>query len=242
MTTSVYWVTSLPAGRPGRRILVVDDDPLVREYLTVGLTDDGFRVDTAADASAARAKLAAAPTPELVLLDIQLAGEDGLGLLGDIRRTSEIPVVLLTGKGREADRIVGLKLGADDYVVKPFSLGELAARIETILRRSSSRPASPAMEFDRLAVDLVTREVRVDGGLKETTAKEFDLLAFLASSPRQVFSREQLLDQVWGSSSEWQDSATVTEHVRRIRKKIEDDPDQPRWIRTVRGVGYRFEP
>jgi DNA-binding response OmpR family regulator len=229
-------------GRSSSRILVVDDDPNIRELLVAGLTEDGFRVDTAEDAATAKAKLASAPTPELVLLDILLAGEDGLGLLGDIRRTSDIPVILLTGKGRETDRIVGLKLGADDYVVKPFSLGELSARIETVLRRSSPRQAVSTKEFDRLTIDLSTREVRVDGKVKETTAKEFDLLAFLMSSPRQVFNREQLLDHVWGSSSNWQDSATVTEHVRRIRKKIEDDPDNPRWVVTVRGVGYRFEP
>jgi DNA-binding response OmpR family regulator len=235
--------SSVPAGRQGRRILVVDDDPAIRDLLVAGLEDDGFRVDTAADASTAKARLAASPSPELVLLDILLAGDDGLGLLGEIRRTSEIPVILLTGKGRESDRIVGLKLGADDYVVKPFSLGELAARIETILRRAGPRPStSQAKEFGRLVIDTTTREIRVDGEVRETTAKEFDLLAFLASSPRQVFSRDQLLEQVWGSSSQWQDSATVTEHVRRIRKKLEDDPDHPRWITTVRGVGYRFEP
>jgi DNA-binding response OmpR family regulator len=235
-------VTSLPAGRQGRRILVVDDDPDIRDLLTVGLTQDGFRVETAADAATARTKLASTPTPELVLLDILLASDDGLGLLGDIRRTSEIPVILLTGKGTESDRIVGLKLGADDYVVKPFSLGELAARIETIFRRSNPRVPSQIMDFGRLVIDMATREVRVDQVVRDTRAKEFDVLVFLASSPRQVFSREQLLDQVWGSSSKWQNSATVTEHVRRIRKKIEDDPDRPQWITTVRGVGYRFEP
>lgn len=221
---------------------MVDDDPVVRDLLVAGLGEDGFRVDTAPDGPTARLKLAAALAPELVLLDIALAGEDGLGLLGDIRRTSQVPVILLTGKGRESDRIVGLKLGADDYVVKPFSLGELSARIETILRRTSHRPASQLRDFGRLVVDPATREVTVDGTPKELTAREFDLLAFLAASPRQVFSREQLLDQVWGSSSQWQDSATVTEHVRRVRKKVEDDPDHPRWITTIRGVGYRFEP
>jgi two-component system phosphate regulon response regulator PhoB len=229
-------------GGPGARVLVVDDDAAIRDLLTAGLSEDGYRVDTAPDVPTARTKLASTPSPELVILDILLAGDDGLGLLGDIRRTSNVPVILLTGKSRETDRIVGLKLGADDYVVKPFSLGELSARIESVLRRANPKPASPAKDFGRLVIDTATREVRVDGEVRDTTAKEFDLLAFLAASPRQVFSREQLLDHVWGSSSEWQDSATVTEHIRRIRKKIEDDPDRPRWIATVRGVGYRFEP
>ena len=146
--------------------------------------------------------------------------------------------------------MLGLKAGADDYVVKPFSAAELSARIESVLRRSSAREAAalaPAaapdrrLVFDGLVVDLQTREVTVGPDKVEMTAKEFDLLAFLAASPRQVFSREQLLHQVWGSSSDWQSDATVTEHVRRLRRKIEDDPDSPRWITTVRGVGYRFE-
>jgi DNA-binding response OmpR family regulator len=229
-------------GGPVARVLVVDDDPAIRDLLTTGLAEDGYRVDTAPDVPTARTKLASTPSPELVILDILLAGEDGLGLLGDIRRTSDVPVILLTGKGRETDRIVGLKLGADDYVTKPFSLGELSARIESVLRRANPKPANLSRDFGRLVVDAATREVRVDGEVRDTTAKEFDLLSFLVASPRQVFSREQLLDHVWGSSSEWQDSATVTEHIRRVRKKIEDDPDKPRWIVTVRGVGYRFEP
>ena len=222
-------------------MLVVDDDQAILDFLTRGLEEDGFRIETATDAAGAQAKLATSP-PDLVLLDIMLAGDDGLGLLSEIRRRSEVPVILLTGKGRETDRILGLKLGADDYVVKPFSLGELAARVETVLRRSSPRQTNQPLDFGRLVVDVNTREVRVDGTLRETTAKEFDLLAFLASSPRQVFTRDQLLAQVWESSSAWQDAATVTEHVRRIRKKIEEDPDHPRWITTMRGVGYRFEP
>ena len=242
-TLYVVSVSTVRGGHTGARLLVVDDDPAVRELVRRFLEEDGFRVETAADVTTAREKLVSAP-PQLVLLDIMLAGDDGLGLLSDLRRTSDIPVILLTGRGREADRILGLKLGADDYVVKPFFPGELSARIETILRRA--RPARPEqtnrLEFGRLIIDPVTREVHVDGTVRDTTAKEFDLLAFLAASPRQVFSRDQLLDHVWESSSEWQDAATVTEHVRRIRRKIEDDPDHPKWIKTVRGVGYRFEP
>ena len=224
------------------RVLVVDDEQAIRDFLARGLSEEGFSVEAVADVATARSKLTSAP-PELVLLDVNLAGDDGLGLLSDIRRTSDIPVILLTGKGRETDRILGLKMGADDYVVKPFSLGELSARIESVLRRSKPRAAvSNTMDFGRLRIDTVSREISVDGTVLETTAKEFDLLAYLASSPRQVFTRDQLLEQVWSSSSAWQDAATVTEHVRRVRKKIEDDPDHPRWIMTVRGVGYRFEP
>jgi len=138
-------------------------------------------------------------------------------------------------------------MGADDYIVKPFSRGELSARIETVLRRTRSstspevKSAASGLNFGELKIDLTTREVERSGELIELTAMEFNLLAFLASSPRQVFSRQQLLQNVWSSSSEWQDEATVTEHIRRVRRKIEVDPDHPRWITTVRGVGYRFE-
>ena len=162
-----------------------------------------------------------------------------------------MPVILLTGRSAEADKVLGLRSGADDYVLKPFSPDELVARVETVLRRSGrlSGPAAlpePAagrvLEFGGLEVDLDSREVRVAGRHVAMTAREFDLLAFLASAPRRVFSREQLLRQVWDSSTEWQADATVTEHVRRIRRKIEPDPDQPRWVLTIRGAGYRFEP
>jgi len=170
-----------------------------------------------------------------------LPTEDGLDILARLRRVTDVPVILLTAMGAEGDRVLGLKLGADDYVAKPFSPAELAARISSVLRRSrSSRPA-PRLAFDGLVLDLSTRDLTVDGKPVEVTPREFDLLAFLASSPRQVFSREQILDRVWDSSSQWQDAATVTEHIRRIRRRIEVDPDKPRWIRTVRGVGYRFE-
>ncbi|MGB9357791.1 MAG: response regulator transcription factor, partial [Acidimicrobiia bacterium] len=145
----------------------------------------------------------------------------------------------------ETDRLLGLKLGADDYVVKPFSPRELAARVGTVLRRAGKpEPPTPApsMTFDGLAIDGRSREVRVEGEVVDLTAREFDLLAFLAAAPKQVFSRSQLLEQVWESSTEWQDASTVTVHIRRIRRKIERDANEPRWIATVWGVGYRFEP
>ena len=229
---------------------MVDDEPMVRNLLNRLLTMEGYEVLEVEDGKAALDVVGQEPL-DLVLLDVMLPARDGLDILGDLRRTSDVPVILLTARGEEGDRVVGLKLGADDYVVKPFSAAELSARIESVLRRA--RPAAPGpaapparstrrLAFEGLEIDLDTREVQVAGKQVETTAKEFDLLAFLAASPRQVFSRQQLLEQVWGSSSEWQSEATVTEHVRRLRRKVEDDPDQPRWVTTARGVGYRFEP
>jgi DNA-binding response OmpR family regulator len=151
-------------------------------------------------------------------------------------------VILLTARTEESDRVVGLELGADDYVVKPFSPRELVARVRSVLRRSVPSAAPQRLVFGELIIDTATREVSVNGHVVDTTAREFDLLAFLASSPRQVFSRGQLLQHVWKSSSEYQDPSTVTVHVRRLRTKIESDSEHPRHITTVWGVGYRFEP
>jgi DNA-binding response OmpR family regulator len=227
------------------KILIVEDDPDICDLLKRVLESDGYEVETASDSAGALKAVAEGP-PDLVLLDVVLGGEDGRDLLVKLRQKSDVPAVFLTGRGLEGDRIAGLRMGADDYIVKPFSRGELSARIETVLRRA--RPAAVAapaptsgMTFGELRIDLTTREVERAGELIELTAMEFNLLAFLASSPRQVFSRQQLLQNVWSSSSEWQDEATVTEHIRRVRRKIEVDPDHPRWITTVRGVGYRFE-
>src|SRR6202167_2054934 len=228
------------------KILVVEDDPDISDLLRRVLESDGYEVEMATD-SAGALKAVAEGAPDLVLLDVVLGGEDGRDLLVKLREMSDVPAVFLTGRGLEGDRIAGLRMGADDYIVKPFSRGELSARIETVLRRT--RPStteavadtSSGLSFGELKIDLTTREVERGGELIELTAMEFNLLAFLASSPRQVFSRQQLLQNVWSSSSEWQDEATVTEHIRRVRRKIEVDPDHPRWITTVRGVGYRFE-
>ena len=235
----------------GGRILVIDDDPQVRSLLRRVLTADGFTVDLAEAAPASVDTLH--HDHDLVLLDVGLGDDDGRDVLARIREAGDLPVIMLTGAGEETDRIVGLKLGADDYVTKPFSPGELVARIESVLRRTRRRPepapgddatttTTDRLDFGDLVIDLRTRDVVVHQQPVELTAKEFDLLAFLAQSPRQVFSREQLLRHVWDSSSAWQDDATVTEHVRRIRRRIEDDPLRPRWVATVRGVGYRFEP
>ena len=233
------------SGAPPRTILVVDDEPMVRNLLSRLLTMDGYQVVEVEDGQAAMDRVRKEP-PDLVLLDVMLPARDGLDILGDLRRTSNVPVILLTARGDEADRVIGLKLGADDYIVKPFSAAELSARIESVLRRAHAAPpagrSGRRLDFDGLVIHLDTREVEVRGERVETTAKEFDLLAFLAGSPRQVFSRQQLLEHVWASSSEWQSEATVTEHVRRLRRKVEEDPDLPRWVTTARGVGYRFEP
>jgi two-component system, OmpR family, phosphate regulon response regulator PhoB len=230
-----------PPEAPRGRILVVDDDEAVRVLLTRYLEMEGFQVDQVPDGGKALAAIAAGH-PDLVLLDLMLPAQDGLDILTRLRRDSDVPVILLTARGSEADRILGLKLGADDYVVKPFSPGELTARISSVLRRSRSGSPQSVLAFEGLTLDLATREVTAGDLVVTTTAREFDLLAFLAASPRQVFTRQQLLANVWDSSEEWQDPDTVTEHIRRIRRRIEPDPDHPRWIKTVRGVGYRFDP
>jgi DNA-binding response OmpR family regulator len=233
-----------PSESPARQVLVVDDEPMLRSLLSRLLRMEGYEVLEAEDGQTA-IDMVRAREPDLVLLDVMLPARDGLDVLGDLRRTSNVPVILVSALGEEADRVLGLKMGADDYVVKPFSAAELSARIESVLRRAVARttPGAPRrFAFDGLVIDLQTRDVTVGDAKAEMTAKEFDLLAFLAGSPRQVFSREQLLRQVWGSSSDWQSDATITEHVRRLRRKIEEDPDNPRWITTIRGVGYRFEP
>jgi DNA-binding response OmpR family regulator len=234
-------VSLVPELHATATVLVVDDDGDVRTLLSRALGVEGFCVETVGDGAAARRAMATLD-PDLVVLDLTLPAEDGLDILTELRETSDVPVILLTGRGAEDDRILGLKLGADDYLVKPFSPGELAVRIAAVLRRTRQSPRAASLDFGDLRLDLTTREVVVRGVAVAMTAKEFDLLAFLASSPRQVFGREQLLQQVWASSSDWQDDATVTEHVRRVRRKIEENPDHPRWVTTVRGVGYRFEP
>jgi DNA-binding response OmpR family regulator len=228
------------------RILVVDDDPEITKLLEKFLSNEGYQVTVASNGASALAS-ASATEPELVLLDIVIGVEDGREVLRDLRLISDVPVIFLTGRGLETERIAGLKLGADDYIVKPFSLGEVSARIETVLRRSGVNTAqhlieAPDISFGELQINENTHEVRIAGSLLDLTSKEFALLSFIASTPRQVYTRSQLLEHVWASSSEWQNEATVTEHIRRLRAKIETDPDHPKWIKTVRGVGYRFEP
>jgi DNA-binding response OmpR family regulator len=221
-------------------VLVVDDEPMVRDVVSRYLERDGHRVVTAEDGEAARG-LIEREEPSLVLLDVMLPGRtDGLELCRWIRSTSDLPVILLTARVEETDRIVGLELGADDYVTKPFSPRELATRVKTVLRRA--RPARPPREqvtAGPLEIDAAKHEARRDGGLLSLTAKEFDLLWFLATNPNRVFSRDQLMHSVWGYSAAL-DTGTVTVHVRRLREKLEDDPSRPQLLETVWGVGYRF--
>lgn len=226
---------------PPCRVLVVDDDEGVRTLLSWRLEADGCTVALAADGPAALAGLAR-HRPDLVVLDLSLPGLGGLEVLRRVRAgaagadvDAAVPVIVLSGRGGEADRITGLDLGADDYLVKPFSPAELAARVRSVLRRA--RPVPPS----GLHVDLLAREVAVDGAAVDLTAREFDLLAFLHRHPRRVFTRAQLLDQVWTSARGWQGEATVTEHVHRLRHKLAA-AGAAGCISTVRGVGYRLEP
>ncbi len=222
-------------------ILVVDDEPIVREVVCRYLAREGYRTLEAGDGERAR-ELVEEEKPSLVVLDLMLPGVDGLELCRWIRGRSEVPVIMLTARGEEADRIVGLELGADDYVTKPFSPRELVARVKTVLRRTSVNPESPErLVFDDLIVDVAMREVKRGSQELRLTAREFDLLWFLARHPRHVFSRDQLMDRVWGYSAAL-DTGTVTVHVRRLREKIETDPARPLLLQTVWGVGYRFMP
>jgi DNA-binding response OmpR family regulator len=222
-------------------VLVVDDEPIVREVVVSYLEREGYRTLEAGDGDTAR-RLVEEEPPGLVVLDVMLPGTDGLELCRWIRARSDLPVIMLTARGEEADRLVGLDLGADDYVTKPFSPRELAARVRTVLRRTEPTLAkAERLSFDGLDIDARTREVTRDGDLLRLTAKEFDLLWFLANHPRQVFSRDQLMDRVWGYAAAL-DTGTVTVHIRRLREKIEDDPSHPRFLQTIWGVGYRFHP
>jgi DNA-binding response OmpR family regulator len=222
-------------------VLVVDDEPIVREVVVRYLRHEGYRTLEAGDGERAR-RLIEREAPSLVVLDVMLPGIDGLSLCRWIRDRSDLPVIMLTARGDEADRIVGLELGADDYVTKPFSPRELAARVRTVLRRAEPAPArEERVAAGRLELDAGTREVRKAGQPLRLTAKEFDLLWFLAGHPRRVFSRDQLMDRVWGYEAAF-DTGTVTVHIRRLREKIEDDPSHPRMLETVWGVGYRFCP
>jgi len=226
----------------GRSVLVVDDEPMVREVVSAYLSRDGFAVTVAEDGASALQHIED-DDPDLIVLDVMLPGTDGLSILTAVRERRDTPVILLSARGDESDRVLGLELGADDYVVKPFSPRELATRARTVLKRATPEPRDGRrLEFDGLSIDPALREVRLGDTHLDLAPKEFDLLHFLASSPRQVFSRGQILDHVWHSSTDWQDPSTVTVHIRRLRQKIEADPQSPERLLTVWGVGYRFEP
>jgi DNA-binding response OmpR family regulator len=220
-------------------VLVVDDEPIVREVVVRYLEREGHDTVEAADGDAAR-RLVERSEPDLIVLDVMLPGTDGLDLCRWIRARSELPVIMLTARGEEADRIVGLELGADDYVTKPFSPRELAARVRSVLRRSAPVGSSvQTLSFGDVQLERETRDACKSGATIRLTAKEFDLLWFFASHPRRVFSRDQLMASVWGYTAAL-DTGTVTVHVRRLREKIEDDPSQPRYLETVWGIGYRL--
>ena len=228
---------------PGAHVLVIDDDSAVRTVVRAALEKIGC-VITEAESGEAGLAAFAQERPDAVVLDLSLPRLPGLEVMSRLRDgdDSPIPVILLTSRASESDRILGLELGADDYVAKPFSPGELAARLEATLRRRNPRAGSSVLEFGDLAIDNLSRELRVGGEVVRATALEFDLLRFLAESPRQVFTKAQLLHHVWNSSSAWQTEATVSEHIHRLRAKIEKDPKKPERIVTVRGGGYRFDP
>ena len=225
------------------RVLVVDDEPMVRDVLARYLARDGFEVEIAADGEAAL-EAARSTEPDLVVLDLMLPRLDGFEVFHRMRGAGiESRVIMLTARGEVTDRIVGLEVGADDYVSKPFSPKEVVARIRAVLRRSGAGEgdADELLRFNGMTIDPRSREVVVSGSPVRLTAKEFDLLHHLASSPRTVFSRYRLLDELWDVAFDG-DPATVTVHVRRIREKIEADPSSPRHLVTVWGAGYRFEP
>lgn len=228
-------------------VLIVDDEASVVEVVTLYLKREGFTVRQAVDGKAALEALSVRK-PTLIILDLMLPRIDGLEIMRQLRSEpgEAVPVIMLTARSQETDRIYGLELGADDYVTKPFSPAELVARVKAVLRRTTGpERATPKeqkqLNFEGLTIDPITRLVTVSGSELELTVTEFNLLWFMARHPRQVFARDQLLENVWGFS-EYVDPSTVTVHIRRLREKIEEDPSTPRWLLTVWGVGYKFEP
>jgi two-component system, OmpR family, response regulator ResD len=222
-------------------ILVVDDEPTITDVVSRYLERAGYSTRIAGDGADAL-RLAGESRPDLVVLDLMMPGMDGLEVMRRLREVERVSVILLTAKGEHTDRIIGLRLGADDYVVKPFSPAELVARVDAVLRRVDNSPApEEPIVFDDLELDPVARRVTVRGEEAQLTVREYDLLLHFVRHPGQVFSRDQLMDAVWQYSF-YTDTSTVTVHVRRLRAKIEKDPSNPRWLQTVWGVGYRFQP
>ncbi|MFF2996216.1 response regulator transcription factor [Streptomyces sp. NPDC057950] len=236
---AVPGAATAPAGHGGTaRVLVVDDDPTVAEVVSGYLDRAGYLVDRAADGPAALAR-AAAHWPDLVVLDLMLPGMDGLEVCRRMRGRGPVPVIMLTARGDEDDRILGLEVGADDYVTKPFSPRELVLRVESVLRRARPATAAHPLHAAGLGLDPAARRATKGSVELALTTREFDLLAFFLRHPGRVFSREDLMREVWGW--DFGDLSTVTVHVRRLRGKVEDDPARPRLIHTVWGVGYRFD-
>ncbi|MGH1503103.1 MAG: response regulator transcription factor [Acidimicrobiales bacterium] len=226
----------------GHDVLVVDDEPQVLAVVAEYLEREGYRVRTAADGDAALAELAA-KRPDLVLLDLMLPGTDGWTILDRLRSAGdEVPVIVLSARGAESERVAGLELGADDYLPKPASAREVVARVRAVLRRSTPTGGATTLTVGPHEIDVSGRRVQRGRTEVELPPKEFDLLVRLASTPGQVHSRADLLRDVWGSSPDWQDPSTVTVHVKRLRSKFEADPSDPKHFVTVYGVGYRFDP
>jgi DNA-binding response OmpR family regulator len=222
-------------------VLVVDDEPTITEVVSRYLERAGYSAHVAADGPGAL-QVAAETRPDLVVLDLMMPGMDGLEVMRLLRERQPVLIILLTAKGEQSDRIAGLRRGADDYVVKPFSPAELVARVDAVLRRVDPAPdKAPPIEHGDVTIDPAGRRVFVRGEEVALTQREFDLLLFLARHPGQAFTRTQLMDAVWQYAF-YSDTSTVTVHVRRLRAKIEADPAQPRHIQTVWGVGYRFQP
>jgi DNA-binding response OmpR family regulator len=226
------------------RILVVEDEPSLAEVVSLYLKRAGYQVQIAADGKQAMTLLER-QIPDFVILDLMLPEIDGLSLTRWLRDRSNVPIIMVTARREEIDRIAGLEMGADDYVVKPFSPQELVSRVRAVLRRTGREQTGAELErdlsFDDIHISPVARAVTVQEMSIELTAKEFDLLYLLARHPKQVFTREQLLERVWGGA-EYIDPGTVTVHIRRLREKIENDPSSPSHLLTVWGVGYKFEP
>lgn len=228
--------------RVDRLALVVEDDDGARLLLVKSLEREGFSPLQAANVHEATEMLERHPV-SIVLLDLGLPDGSGLEFLRARRDAGDqTPVIIVSGWGDSADKVAGLRLGADDYLAKPFSGAELAARVEALVRRSQRQPELDALAFGDVEIDPMAREVRLRGELVDLRPREYDLLAYLVSHPRRAFSRDDLLHDVWGSSAEWQQVSTVTEHIRKIRLVVEPDPVSPRYLVTVRGVGYRFDP
>ena len=235
---------NLSTARDDLTILVVDDEPNILEVVSAYLRRELYHVVTATDGEAALKQFAES-SPDLIVLDVMLPRLDGLEVCRRVRATSNTPIIMLTARSDETDKLVGLGIGADDYLTKPFSPRELVARIKAVLRRSLAvAPPEPGadaiLKFPGLRINPRTRVVETDAKQVELTAKEFDLLYFLARHAQEVFTRTQLLDQVWDYSY-YGDTSTVTVHVRRLREKIEPDPLRPRYVKTVWGVGYKFD-
>ncbi len=221
------------------KVLVVDDEAKLVKLVCAYLEQAGYRVAAAYDGPQALIQFER-ESPDLIVLDLMLPGIDGLEVAKRVRQRSNVPIIMLTARTEETDRVVGLELGADDYVVKPFSPRELVARVRAVLRRGSAAPVARCLEFGRLVIDLAGHEARLDGRALELTPSEYELLRAMAEQPGRAFTRRQLMDAIGETGYATVDRAVDT-HVKNLRRKLEDDPSQPRFLLTVRGVGYKFQ-